>query len=202
MFQSIISVLWGQLSIIKEKDQVKSSKKILMITRTKAFCWLLMWLITVSAFNKRSFWLPVFLVLFWLVCRCCTKREKKTQTKQKGKKKPKPTQAKYMTPQAPLHTLAGPYFSLSLLTKRIQLIAFCAKVHRVFNYSGIDWLNFEVLWILHFFLLVFRGQIKEVKYKLIQHFSAAPRRVLLGRWDLVRWDGLHTNPVFRIMSNL
>lgn len=111
MFQSIISVLWGQLSIIKEKDQVKSSKKILMITRTKAFCWLLMWLITVSAFNKRSFWLPVFLVLIWLVCRCCTKREKKTQTKQKGKKKTQTNASQVHDPTGPTpHTCWALFF--------------------------------------------------------------------------------------------
>lgn len=37
VFQSIIAVHWGQLYIIKEKDQVSMQQKILMNTGTGAF---------------------------------------------------------------------------------------------------------------------------------------------------------------------
>ena len=79
------------------------------------------------------------------------------------------------------------------MTKRIQHSILCQGTHnfQLFRDGLTDlWGSLSPSFLLLALPTVcqisFRGHIKEVKYKLIQHFSAAFKRVLLGRWDLVK----------------
>lgn len=170
-----------------------------------------MWLIPISTFNKGSLLLPVFLFLFWLVksvCRCCTKGEK-TNNASQGQ-----------DPTGPLlliYPLAGPCSppptpTPSLVTKRIPLIRICAKWHTIFNYVGMDWLNSGALWVLRFSSLSFSLSAKSPwmankgSETLVNQHLAVCKRVLLGRWEPVKWvveiSVVYANTIFRMMSNL
>lgn len=120
----VASLIWGATVYNYRVGPRINAAKNLDNDRNWGFCCLLMWLITISAFNKRSLLLPVFLFLFWLVkfvCRRCTKKKKNNNASQGH------------DPTSLSHILAGPCFSLFLVTKRIQLIVFCAKVHTIFS---------------------------------------------------------------------
>lgn len=138
----VASLIWGATVYNYRVGPRINAAKNLDNDRNWGFCCLLMWLITISAFNKRSLLLPVFLFLFWLVkfvCRHCTKKKKKQQCK------PRAWSHKPLS-----HTCWALFFLVPSDQENSTHSILCQGTYNFFNYLGMGWLNLGSLWDLHF----------------------------------------------------